>query len=96
FYYFFYKSLENSDLDHVSRDISKLNTHVQGRQKKPAGGSPAGLVAQKSGAKCVSGQTSAPHAGKPVPRRRGTGRFSAQLRQGNDGMLPVRPDASDH
>ncbi|MDV2449618.1 hypothetical protein [Xanthomonas hortorum] len=38
FYYFFDKSLENSDLDRVSQDISKLNTHVQSRQKSPLAG----------------------------------------------------------
>ncbi|UXM99741.1 hypothetical protein N8D55_19050 [Xanthomonas hortorum pv. pelargonii] len=95
FYYFFDKSLENSDLDHVSQDISKLNTHVQSRQKARWRVA-SRLGCAKSDAKCVSGQTSAPHAGKPVPHRRGTGRFSAGLRQGNDGMPPVRPDASDH
>ncbi|MBG3851296.1 hypothetical protein ABQZ69_08420 [Xanthomonas sp. WHRI 8391] len=38
FYYFFDKSLENSDLDRVLQDISKLNTHVQSRQKSPLAG----------------------------------------------------------
>ncbi|WP_146095071.1 MULTISPECIES: hypothetical protein [Xanthomonas] len=96
FYSFFDNSLENSDLGHVLRDISKLNAHVRSRQKSPLAGRQQAWLRKTARRTGQESDQRSPRRPLSPSWCRTRAVLPAPLRQETDVSAPSRRHVSDH